>query len=974
MERNDVELIRSILLGDDSAFSELVNKYQKSVHALAWRKVGDFQAAEEIAQDAFLQAYKKLATLKNTNQFAGWLYVITNNLCHDWHRRKKPAMQSIDATDTTILEKTDYERYLVEQREKESAEHRRELVRKLLEKLPESERTVITLHYLGEMTSEAISRFLGVSVNTIKSRLQRARKRLKEEEQMIRETFGSVQLPINFTQNIMEQIADIEATTPTNTKPLLPWAALGSAAIIAIMLLGVGNQFLTLFQIPYSLDAHSQTSIEIVDSPIFLDIQPKPEIQRRNTDLVIANDNGSNHQESEVVFASEIQGNSQDNSILTNKWTPIKSPGEGNVNEIFQTYDGNLMVVSPSGIYRMADDESGWILLNNSIPFDSYFKTPMAEWNGILYIVTIDELYASKDSGVTWESICSRPSGTAIELFIIGEKFYLVMEDEVFISTDVGNSWVLFNDGMENREITTAAAIGNTLFVGTNRGVYRLNSDSWEQLSVGTFRTVSSMTVTGNTIYVVTTPNDTELTQDELKTKLIREIIRKENSNKWEIYRSDNLGETWRRITPPKKGFVDLLPGASKLGGSVMAAGDTLIAFGLGNSYRSSNKGETWTDLGYSIDTAGGSYSSILAINEKTFFKESFYNLQRSIDGGKSWQPFMSGIVGHRVNNFVAFKDRLYVHSGFEVIYSANGGKTWTNIIDDSGNTRLFLFPNILVANDTLYTVSRDVENRWRIASLSANGDMLVPVEGVPPISGYIPNNYNIRNIEKNEGQNIANELSETEVLTDQVRNLKAMLNVVTIGGIAVRGNTFYVERDGRLYKSYIGSAEWIDTGFNTGEEFSIYRGNLAVSDERVCVSRADGHLFQSKDGGNSWIDITTDLPLTFKKIREIVFVDASVYVVTDKGVLYSQTADKWQVLTDSSNTTIQIVSLAVEGTTIYGVNDSGLYYLDDQEKWENISSEIPGHVSKLVIHDDHFYVATDNRGIFHIPIDKENR
>ena len=974
MERNDVELIRSILLGDDSAFSDLVNKYQKSVHALAWRKVGDFQVAEEIAQDAFLQAYKKLATLKNTNQFAGWLYVITNNLCHDWHRRKKPAMQSIDATDTTILEKTDYERYLVEQREKESAEHRRELVRKLLEKLPESERTVITLHYLGEMTSEAISRFLGVSVNTIKSRLRRARKRLKEEEQMIRETFGSVQLPNNFTQNIMEQISDIEATTATNTKPLLPWAALGSAAIIAIMLLGVGNQFLTLFQRPYSLDAHSQTSIEIVDSPIFLDIQPKPDMQRRNADIVIVNGNGSNHQESEAVFASEIQGDSESKSNLTGKWTQTESPGEGNVNEIFQTYDGSLIVVSPSGIYRMADDESGWILLNNNVPLETYTKTPMAESNGVLYLISTDDIYASKDKGVTWESIGKCPIGTVIELFVIEEKFYLVMDNEVFISTDVGNSWVLFNDGIQNREITTAAAIGKTIFVGTDRGVYRLNSDSWEQLPVGTFRTIRSMTVTDNTIYVVTTPDDTKFTQDELKTKLIREIIRKETSNKWEIYRSDNMGDTWRKITPTKKALVDLLPGPSTLGGSLLTTGETLILFGIGHSYRSNDKGETWTDLGHSINAAGWRDTSILAINESTFYKESFYKLMRSTDGGESWQPFMKGIVGSQLKSLVSYKDRLYAHSGFELVYSADGGQTWTNTMDDSDNTRFLIFPYTSVANDTFYTVSRDEDNRWRIAHISENSDMLVPVEGVPPISGYNPERNNIRNTGEGDGPNIANGPTETEKLADQVRKLQAMLHSVTIGGIAVSGNTFYVENSGRLYKSNVGSTEWIDTGFNTGEDFGMFRGGLAVSGETVYVSKEDGHLMRSNDGGKNWKDVTTELPMEYKSIREIAFVDSSVYVVTDKGVLSSQTGDKWQVLTDSSDTIIKIVSLAVDGKTIYGINDSGIYNLNDQEKWEIIFSEIPDHVSQLVIHDDHFYVATENRGIFHIPIDKKNR
>ena len=81
MERDDVELIQSVLSGDETAFSILVKRYQKGVHALAWRKVKDFHIAEEITQDAFLQAHKKLASLKNPSQFPGWLYVIADRLC-----------------------------------------------------------------------------------------------------------------------------------------------------------------------------------------------------------------------------------------------------------------------------------------------------------------------------------------------------------------------------------------------------------------------------------------------------------------------------------------------------------------------------------------------------------------------------------------------------------------------------------------------------------------------------------------------------------------------------------------------------------------------------------------------------------------------------------------------------------------------------------------------------------------------------
>ncbi len=77
MEReDDVQLIHKILSGDDTAFGILVEKYQKSVHALAWRKTQDFHYAEDIMQDTFLRAYNKLPTLKNPNQFAGWLHVI----------------------------------------------------------------------------------------------------------------------------------------------------------------------------------------------------------------------------------------------------------------------------------------------------------------------------------------------------------------------------------------------------------------------------------------------------------------------------------------------------------------------------------------------------------------------------------------------------------------------------------------------------------------------------------------------------------------------------------------------------------------------------------------------------------------------------------------------------------------------------------------------------------------------------------
>ena len=295
MEKDDVQLIRRILSGDDEAFTALVGKYQKGVHALAWRRIGDFHFAEEITQDTFLQAYKNLATLKNPNQFAGWLYVIANNLCNRWIQKKKPAIQSLEDTPVREIEQSSYTHHVSEQRETETTERHHEIVKKLLKRLPESERTVVTLYYLGEMKPKEIGKFLGVSMNTINSRLRRARKRLQErEELLIHEILGSVQLPINLMESIGRQVANIKPIPPPPIgKPLVPWAAFGTAAVLVMLALGVGNQYLAHYQRPYSFEAQSEPTIEIVDAPIVLDIDAKLALRNQIGRPVLRSKNNS---------------------------------------------------------------------------------------------------------------------------------------------------------------------------------------------------------------------------------------------------------------------------------------------------------------------------------------------------------------------------------------------------------------------------------------------------------------------------------------------------------------------------------------------------------------------------------------------------------------------------------------------------------------------------------------------------------
>lgn len=279
MKNSDVKLIQQSLAGDQSAFAQLVKKYERSVHALAWRKIGDFHIAEEVTQDTFLQVYKKLGTLKDPHRFEGWLYRIASRQCHAWLRKKRMQTQSLEETDPDLIEKMTYSQYIAEEQMKAATEAQRNIVHKLLARLRESERTVVTLHYFGEMTCEEISRFLGVSASTVKSRLRRARLRLKKAEPMIREALEGFQIRANLTENIMQEISRIEPVVPSGGKPFIPWAIAASTLALVVLALGISHQYLTRFQQPYNFDATSEMTVELIDTPIVLNLISKPDVR-----------------------------------------------------------------------------------------------------------------------------------------------------------------------------------------------------------------------------------------------------------------------------------------------------------------------------------------------------------------------------------------------------------------------------------------------------------------------------------------------------------------------------------------------------------------------------------------------------------------------------------------------------------------------------------------------------------------------
>ena len=962
-KENDVQLIRSTLSGDDAAFSTLVQKYRKSVHALAWRKIGDFHYAEEITQDTFLKAYKKLSTLKNHDQFAGWLYVIANRLCINWIRKKKPTLQSLEGTRAEEVEKYSYGHYISGERETEAIERRSEIVKRLLSRLPESERTVVTLYYLGEMNAKEIGKFLGVSVKTIHSRLHRARKRLQEKEELlVQDVLGGVLLPTHLIENIMRQVADLKPTPPPIGKPLLPWTAFGATAVLVILLLGVSNQYMTRFQKPYSLEAQSESTIEIIDAPLVRNIDSKPTVQNQVGRAVTPSENrGIGQQMTETVLASNTQENSAkfDNS----QWTRTNGPHGGNVFDIFVASTSTLYAAAPTGIYRLAPDATAWTLINTSIPMGQ-FRMPMAEFGDTLYIVSTDKIFASTNNGETWKVFCSRPAGHAVGLIIMNETgahnsqprpiMYLALQTKgIFRSTDAGVHWDPLEYGLTVENVYAATAVKNTVFAGTNKGLYRLNSDVWERLPVHpSEQAILSLTVFENNLYVVAGPEPARWKFSQSIENIAVQIHITDSPSLERVFHSIDLGASWTEIT-----------------------------HGNGSPFRSAALGAVvLTNTGETLLPQG-----VVTADKNTFYKGGSFGIHRTTDGGKSWHPFTNGIMETTIQDLVAINNRLYARTDRGLVQSVDGGEVWETVGIDSDKHALegigeevsplhfSLASHLETVGDVLYGIAPGNGN-LRLFQLSAGDNTFVPVQGGPTFEREFSSIELEAWTEEFKQELLSDNNEENEDFPAAVASL--VKDYSGVGGFAVSGQMFYAEWKHRLFRWKPDDSEWTDTGFvdtDSTLDYGIGKSfELAASEETVYVGKQDGKLFQSLDEGNSWKDVTPILPLRFTRFKEIIFAGSRVYVATDEGVLASQNGEHWRVLTDAMGERPVIDRFAVDHTNVYGAGNTGVYRLDDRGRWYQISPSVPDEVGSLVVSNHKLYIATRHGRMFHIPLEEQ--
>jgi RNA polymerase sigma-70 factor (ECF subfamily) len=182
-DENDQQLVRRVQAGDQSAFNLLVLKYQHRVLKLVGRFVSDATEAQDVAQEAFLKAYRALGSFRGESAFYTWLYRIAINTAKNAlvAQKRRPVDFDLDMQDPEQFER---QARLKEADTPEGVlltEEIREVVERAMEQLPEDLRTAIVLRELEGLSYEEIAEAMDCPVGTVRSRIFRAREAIDKK-------------------------------------------------------------------------------------------------------------------------------------------------------------------------------------------------------------------------------------------------------------------------------------------------------------------------------------------------------------------------------------------------------------------------------------------------------------------------------------------------------------------------------------------------------------------------------------------------------------------------------------------------------------------------------------------------------------------------------------------------------------------------------------------------------------------------
>jgi len=183
-EGTDSEVVQASLDGDPRAFGELVSRYDQRLLNFVYRTIGDRERAQDLVQETFVRVYRHLQRFDQTKKFSTWIYTIASNLAKNElrNRSRNPLVlfQTIKKNWDADHRPLQWEDSSFSPDDLYRKRHLREQVEKAVAELPEHHRVVFVLRELEGKTYEEISEITGVTLGTVKSRLNRARNRFAQ--------------------------------------------------------------------------------------------------------------------------------------------------------------------------------------------------------------------------------------------------------------------------------------------------------------------------------------------------------------------------------------------------------------------------------------------------------------------------------------------------------------------------------------------------------------------------------------------------------------------------------------------------------------------------------------------------------------------------------------------------------------------------------------------------------------------------
>jgi len=168
------DLIQSILDGNTQSFSVLLKRYQRPIHALVRQIVSNREDAEELTQDVFIKAFRKLDSFKGGSSLSTWLYRIAWNTAISETRKKRLIYPEFDENQFANLPDETVDEVL----EKENDEAQLQRLERAVERLQPEEKALITLYYTESKSMAEVALILNLSAENAKVKLHRTRKKI----------------------------------------------------------------------------------------------------------------------------------------------------------------------------------------------------------------------------------------------------------------------------------------------------------------------------------------------------------------------------------------------------------------------------------------------------------------------------------------------------------------------------------------------------------------------------------------------------------------------------------------------------------------------------------------------------------------------------------------------------------------------------------------------------------------------------